>query len=76
MTAKAKCIKCDGEMTAGFVVDRTNGEKLQQVWIAGQPEASQWVGLKTGNRDNFNVQAFRCANCNYLEFYTADRVYI
>ena len=48
MTAKAKCIKCDGEMAAGIVVDKKNGEKLQQVWIAVQPGGIAMGGIKNG----------------------------
>ncbi len=58
----------------GFILDRTQYAKLQQVWVEGQPEESFWTGLKTGNRESFYVQAFRCTACNYLEFHATDEV--
>jgi predicted nucleic-acid-binding Zn-ribbon protein len=71
------CPKCKTEMIEGFVLDRGhyNG-KMKMVWVEGQPEESFWSGLKTSDRDVLRVQAFRCSKCNYLEFYTAEQVYI
>ena len=75
MAADGKCPKCSGAMAEGFIIDHGDYEyKRQQMWIEGQPEASFWSGLKTSNRDAFNVQALRCADCNFLEFYTTEKV--
>lgn len=62
-------------MREGFVLDLGDYQiKQQQVWVEGEPEPSFWSGLKTNDRDAFNVQAFRCAVCNFLEFYTTEKV--
>jgi predicted nucleic-acid-binding Zn-ribbon protein len=74
MATEIYCPKCKEQMIEGFLLDRNNEVKLQSVWVAGVPENSQWAGLKTKNRDIFNVQAFRCSHCNYLEFYTTEKV--
>ncbi|HEY0427572.1 MAG TPA: PF20097 family protein [Pyrinomonadaceae bacterium] len=73
-----KCPRCGGEMSEGYVLDRgDNGYKWPQMWVEGEPEESFWAnGLKTSNRKVFKVQAFRCADCKYLEFYTTERIYI
>ena len=74
MNEKNKCAKCGGVMIEGFIIDHGHYQvKQQQVWVEGQPEASFWEGLKTTNRDAFNVKAFRCADCNFLEFYTTEK---
>jgi len=75
MAQQIKCPKCNGVMTTGYVIDRDHGGMRQeQIWVEGEPEPSFWSGLKTSNRDVFKVQAFRCANCNFLEFYTTEKM--
>ena len=60
-------------MVEGFIIDHGDYSiKQQQIWVEGAPEASFWSGIKTSGRNAFNVRAFRCADCNFLEFYTAD----
>ena len=76
MAAELKCIKCGSAMIRGFVLDCKSGMKMKQLWVKGAPEESLWSGPKTSDRETFNTLAFRCADCNYLEFYTTDRVYI
>ena len=76
MATGIDCPKCKNQMIEGFLLDRNNEVKLPSVWVAGVPENSQWVGLKTKNRDIFNIQAFRCSHCSYLEFYTTEKVNI
>ena len=48
--------------------------KQQQIWVEGAPEPSFWSGLKTSGKQAFRARAFRCENCNFLEFYTAEEV--
>lgn len=78
MTTGITCPKCESEMTEGYVLDRGLEKlKLTSVWVEGEPEGSFWSGgLKTSNREVFRIQAFRCSKCYYLEFYTAEQVYI
>ena len=74
MAAENKCSKCRGAMTEGFILDHGDYEyKRQQIWVEGAPESSFWSGIKTSGRDAFNVQVFRCVDCNYLEFYTKEK---
>ncbi len=64
-------------MASGFVIDRGHLEVLtQQIWVEGEPEETFWSGIKTSNRDNYAVAAYRCKTCGGLEFYTTDRVEI
>ena len=62
-------------MTEGFVLDHGDYEyKRQQIWVEGEPTASFWSGIKTSGKTALKVQAFRCTDCNYLEFYTTEEV--
>jgi uncharacterized protein (UPF0212 family) len=70
MNGQLSCPKCGKPMEEGFVVDRAHGNiKSVPTWIAGKPEPSFWLGLKTGNRDNIQVQTLRCPACGFLESY-------
>jgi hypothetical protein len=62
-------------MTEGFILDRGDyNVKMPSFWVEGAPEKSFWSGLKTSHREAFQVQAFRCSECGYLEFYTTEKV--
>jgi len=75
MITDNECLKCGGKMTRGFFFDRGHMEyKTQQAWVEGEPEESFWSGVKTSGRDAYRVEAFRCASCDRLEFYTTERV--
>ena len=76
VVAEIKCPKCDSTMIEGLVADRTQETHIKQIWVKGKPEESLFFGLKTSNREAYFVQAFRCANCSYLEFYTTEKVSI
>lgn len=74
MTVEVNCPKCKSSMHEGFVIDRGDYHiKMESVWVEGKPEASFWSGLKTKDRAMFTVRAYRCPNCDYLEFYTAEK---
>ncbi len=64
-------------MQKGFVVDHgASNRKLHSVWVEGNPKEYLFDGLETKNRLALNVRAFRCPDCNYLEFYTAEKAFI
>jgi len=70
MDRKLNCPKCNGSMVEGFALDRTEGQgKWISTWIAGAPERSFWVGIKTSDRENIPIRTFRCSGCGYLESY-------
>ncbi len=75
MIMEVNCTKCNGAMTEGFVLDHGDMDyRRQQIWIEGRPEKSFWSGLDTADREKFHVRAFRCAACNFLEFYTTEKI--
>lgn len=62
-------------MVEGYLLDHGHlNTKMGTVWVEGPPATSFLSGLSTENRAVFNVQAFRCDDCYFLEFYTTDRV--
>ena len=63
------CIKCQGTMTEGFIVDfKDGGSRAVSSWIEGAPE-KRWYGLKIGGKTKYDIQTWRCGRCGYLESY-------
>jgi hypothetical protein len=56
-------------METGFLLDRGPGAFLPVRWIASEPELS-WIGsVKLKDKDEFQVEAWRCKSCGSLDFY-------
>ncbi len=73
MKVTDKCAKCGGAISEGLILDRGHyNAKQQQVWVEGAPEESFWKGLQTSGKQAFHVRAYRCDECGFLEFYTAE----
>ena len=68
-TVDSKCAKCGGAMEEGFVRDVLQGGCTPATWVEGQPEWSFWSGTKTSGKEQFRLQAFRCAKCGLVELY-------
>ena len=65
-----ECPKCNAVMEEGFIMDLVYGNaKTVSQWVEGEPERSFWTGLKTNDRDKFQVATYRCIRCGYLESY-------
>jgi len=63
------CPRCQGTMTEGFIVDKTdNGHKVAS-WVEGAPERSRWWGVKLGKKARYDIQTWRCGRCGFLESY-------
>lgn len=71
MARSKRCLKCDGAMTDGFVVDHTYGSASVASWIEGEPKKSIWVGLKLGGKTKYEITTWRCDRCGYLESYAS-----
>jgi predicted nucleic-acid-binding Zn-ribbon protein len=70
MTNQTKCVKCEGEMEKGFMLDRAaGGAALVGEWVEGEPERSIWTGTKISDRAKYKIQSFRCSRCGYLELF-------
>ena len=67
---KITCPKCRAAMEEGFIMDlgHYNTRTVSQ-WVEGEPERSIWTGLKTKDRDKYQVTTYRCVSCGFLESY-------
>lgn len=72
--AMLRCLRCDGALDAGYLLDRDGGSRTRQArWAAGAPDNS--VGSGLWNRgtvqniatDTFVVVTWRCRECGRLE---------
>lgn len=63
------CPKCGSTMEEGFVLDVTHGGQFVSRWVAGKPEPSFWTGTKVRDKEQHQIQTFRCAGCGFLESY-------
>ena len=69
------CVKCDGPMTLGFMLDFTsdNVHREKALWVEGQRERAVWVGTKLKDKDVRTVDAYRCQKCGFLELYANEQ---
>ena len=64
------CPKCRGSMHEGFVLDRGHGNAANtQKWVEGEPEKSFWTGIRTKDKEKFEISTYRCERCGSLESY-------
>jgi hypothetical protein len=64
------CPYCKEEMEEGLMLDRGHGNRpIPQEWLAGKPEPSWFIGLKTKNKRKRRVIAYRCLKCGLLQDY-------
>ena len=66
-----RCIRCDGELENGFILDKGDYDvTTQATWASGDPNTSFWrmSAVKSGNK-TIPVVTYRCKNCGRLESY-------
>ncbi len=65
------CIRCQGPMSEGFLLDRTHPlfAATPLVWHADKPVHAGWTGTKIVQIKQRRVVAYRCDRCAYLEIY-------
>ncbi len=67
------CLNCNTPMQTGFVLERSQGSApLVTEWIEGEPEKSNWFGLKLRNRQRLPITALRCPTCGRLDLFAFD----
>lgn len=77
--AQDQCLKCNGQMDRGFVLDRNNLFGLAADsfprWVEGEPERGISGSWKTSAKRTHEISRVdRCENCGLLEFYTSKEV--
>jgi predicted nucleic-acid-binding Zn-ribbon protein len=65
-----KCPKCSADMQDGFLLE----QKLPLRWITGTPEASVFGNIKVHDRDQRQVEGYRCVQCGYLELFAQKEI--
>ena len=71
MAGSKQCPKCSSSMSEGFIVDHTQSGTAVAGWVEGQPVKSVWTGLKLGGRARFDIAAWRCGRCGFIEYYAS-----
>jgi hypothetical protein len=69
MARTGTCPKCQGTMSEGFVVDRTDNGRAVASWVEGAPEKSIWSGIKLRGKTQVPIATWRCGSCGFLESY-------
>lgn len=65
-----RCLRCEGPMESGFVLDRGLYSSLDdQRWVEGDVQKSFWHGIHTKGREIFAVTTYRCERCGWLDSY-------
>jgi hypothetical protein len=60
-------------MVRGFIPDFAYGGAFVSSWHEGLPQKSFWKKIKVSAASGIPIEAFRCPDCGYLEFY-ADNI--
>jgi hypothetical protein len=62
------CLKCQGKMQAGYVLDKNYVAVFVSAWREGTPEKGLLGGIKE-NKMPHPITTFRCTECGFLESY-------
>ena len=65
----AKCIRCDGSLEKGFLIDKGESDLTRQAkWASGEPNTLFWKfsAVQSGSK-LLPVITYRCQSCGRLE---------
>ena len=63
------CPKCKGEMEPGVIPDMGYGRVWVSGWQPGAADKGPLGGLKMRGKARYEVTAYRCKACGFLESY-------
>jgi Domain of unknown function (DUF6487) len=70
MESHNQCPKCNGEMKQGFILDHKDyASGVVAQWQPGEPQKSFWRGVKSKDGPHYEITAYRCTGCGFLESY-------
>jgi hypothetical protein len=70
MESHNQCPKCNGEMKQGFILDHKDyASSVVAQWQPGAPLKSFWRGVQSKDGPHYEITAYRCTGCGYLESY-------
>ena len=61
-----RCLRCDGEMEPGYVLDYGLDRIEPARWVEGPPETGL-LGTTTRGKRQHRISTFRCSRCGWLE---------
>ena len=68
MESHNQCPKCNGEMEQGFILDHKDyASSVVAQWQQGEPQKSFWRGVQSKDGPHYEITAYRCTGCGYLE---------
>ena len=65
----AGCPKCKSEMEPGVIPDMGYGKVWVSRWQEGIAEKGLLMGLKGRGKRRYEIGAYRCKACGFLELY-------
>lgn len=66
------CSKCGGQMEVGIIPEHGLAGNRVSAWQRGPAEKGKHGGLKTLGYRRFEISAYRCTACGFLECYAAE----
>ena len=66
--------RCGSPLQEGFVHPWPPHGAGAAAWVEGKLGRSWWYGVDWSDREAFQITAYRCRACGYLEFYATDEV--
>jgi predicted nucleic-acid-binding Zn-ribbon protein len=70
MELDKSCPKCNNVMQSGFILDhKDHSSNVVAQWQPGEPQRSFWFGVQTKDSPQYEIRAYRCRACGYLESY-------
>jgi hypothetical protein len=70
--APSKCVRCDGDMQEGYLVDRNGGWYEPTKWFEGELKLGRLGGVAKSEHKPVIVTTYRCVQCGYLESYARE----
>ena len=72
MTSADHCLRCDGRLEEGFVMDHGHYDSTKvSAWVKGEPVSSFWTGVKAPKESRRPIRAMRCSACGRLELFAS-----
>lgn len=69
-STKLKCLRCNNEMQAGYIMDTDLGTSRVSKWIEGESESNSSENeTEAKEREIRSISTYRCVVCGYLDLY-------
>lgn len=62
-----RCLRCDGDMQEGFVVDYDFNGRRPAKWVEGAPTPGLIYEVRLAGKQQYRISTYRCQQCGWLE---------